>query len=367
MKFDSNTNFNVVGSGVASWIAVFYLLYNNKKVTMYRDPNVIVRRIGESTVPKINEISQMLGMTDDEFLARVNGHYKYGTMFQGWNGDSWLYYFANEANNVQSVQRETFAYHIDAPGFTELMREHCLEKYKDTFTLVDEPFDLKNYKEDEFYIDSTGQQGILSTHVGIEHVETDLLLNDHAWIGNGPAGYKPYTNSKAMTAGWLWNISLKTRMSYGYVFSSKYLSIEDAKQEFIDNVGFEPEKLIPFKSRRPKQQWIGNVMALGMSAGFIEPLNATANFAAQSTIINFLKLMDKPEVFNRLMSKTYDGIHKWIRALYGLNSIQGNPYWDHYKSHREQAIKDIEFYSVRGHQGLMSKHSWNLLKTNMIK
>ena len=57
---------------------------------------------------------------------------------QGWNGDSWLYYFAHEANNVQSVQRETFAL-IDAPGFTELMREHCLEKYKDTFTPVDEP------------------------------------------------------------------------------------------------------------------------------------------------------------------------------------------------------------------------------------
>lgn len=365
MKLDDNTVFNIIGSGVSSWIAVLYMVHAGKRVVMYRDPNVIIRRIGESTVPYINEIACMLEMTDDEFLARVNGHFKYGTFFRGWNNDSWLYYFANELDNVHATtQRETFAYHIDAPGFCDLMLEHC-SKF-DNFTLIDEPFDVENYSTEEFYIDATGQQGILAGKVGVEHVDTDFLLNDHAWIGNTEPGYKPYTESKVMTAGWLWNISLRTRMSYGYVFSSKYISIEDARKEFVEHTGIEPEKLIPFKSRRPIRQWKDNVLALGMSAGFIEPLNATANFASQATIKTFLKTMDRPEVFNRVMKQTYDGVHKWIRTLYAMNTIENSAYWDEYKKYRPQAERDLIHYSKVGHIGLMGKHSWNLLKTNML-
>jgi hypothetical protein len=170
-----------------------------------------------------------------------------------------------------------------------------------------------------------------------------------------------------MSAGWLWSISLQSRMSYGYVFSSKHQSIDDAKKEFFAKTGVEPENVIKFKSRRPVAQWVNNVVAIGISAGFIEPLNATANFIAQASVKQLLKLRQKPEVFNRLMNKTFEGIYKWVRALYGLNSEQG-AYWQYYRDqHREQAIKDIEFYSVNGHQGLMSKHSWNLLKKNMLR
>lgn len=90
MKLDDNTVFNVIGSGVSSWIAVLYLVHAGKSVVMHRDPNVIIRRIGESTVPYINEIACMLEMTDDEFLERVNGHFKYGTFFRGWNILHWI-------------------------------------------------------------------------------------------------------------------------------------------------------------------------------------------------------------------------------------------------------------------------------------
>ncbi len=194
-----------------------------------------------------------------------------------------------------------------------------------------------------------------------------MLINDHAIIANGPPIYKPYTESQTMSAGWMWSISLQSRMSYGYVFASEYQSIEDAKKEFTAKTGIEAENVIKFKSRRPVEQWIDNVVAVGISAGFIEPLNATANFVAQASVKQLIKLREKPKVFNRLMNKTFEGIYTWVRALYGLKSAEGE-YWKYYRDeHHEQALRDVEFYSQNGNQGLMSKHSWGLLRDNMIK
>ena len=355
--------YNVIGSGTASWVACLYLLKANKQVRLYHDPEVIVRKIGESTVPAINEIPKLIGMTDQEFLNRVNGYFKYGTMFCGWkDGDSWLYYFGNEPNGLESVQHQTYAYHIDAPGFCEVMREWC--EQQPNFTIVDRKFTLQDYNKEEFFIDATGQDGILTNTVGFEHDVSDYLINDHAVIGNTIPSYIPYTKSQAMSNGWMWSISLQSRLSHGYVFSSKYISKQDAIAEFESVTGIKHEAVIPFQTRIPRQSWKENVLFLGLSAGFVEPLNATANFAAQSGIKNFLLLEDKPEVYNRLITRTYDGIHKWISALYSLNTNTGD-YWDYYKHHAPQARKDIEFYIQKGHQGLMGKHSWGLLRKHM--
>lgn len=365
MKFETNMPINIVGNGVAGWISALYLVDAGEDVTLYSDPNVVVRRIGESTIPVINEISKILGISDQELVERANGYLKYGNIFTGWNGTTWLYYPGNEEDNLMTKQRQTFSYHIDAPGFCSILQEWC--ESKPNFKIVPRNFTLDDYNKEEFFIDATGENGILSTHVGIKHIDSQLLINDHAVIANGPPIYKPYTESHTMSAGWMWSISLQSRMSYGYVFASKYQSIEDAKKEFTAKTGLEAENVIKFKSRRPVEQWIDNVVAVGISAGFIEPLNATANFIAQASVKQLIKLREKPKVFNRLMNKTFEGIYTWVRALYGLNSAEGD-YWQYYRDeHREQALKDVEFYCEKGHQGLMSKHSWGLLRDNMIK
>lgn len=361
----NNQIINVIGSGTASWIACLYLLKANKQVKLYHDPDVVVRKIGESTVPTINEIPKLIGMTDQDFLNRVNGYFKYGTLFANWkDGDSWLYYSGNEPAALETDRHQTYAYHIDAPGFCEVMQEWC--ETQPDFEIINRKFTLDDYNKEEFFIDATGAGGVLSNTVGLEHNKSDYLINDHAVIGNTDPSYIPYTKSQALSNGWMWSISLQGRLSHGYVFSSKFITPYQATIEFEEVTGIKHEAVIPFETRIPKQSWKENVLFLGLSAGFVEPLNATANFAAQSGIKNFLLLQDKPEVYNRLMTKTYDGIHKWISALYSLNTRDG-AYWDYYKSHKEQALKDIDFYIERGHQGLMGKHSWGLLKTHMTK
>ena len=355
--------YNVIGSGTAAWIACLYLLNAGKSVTLHRDPDVVVRRIGESTVPTINEIPAIMGVSDQDFLNRVNGFFKYGTQFCGWTrANDWLYYSANETDNLETQRNQTYAYHIDAPGFCEVLQQWCLQQ--DGFTLYNSKFTPSKYRKSQFYIDATGATGVLSEIAGLQHRASDYLINDRAVIGNGPAQYIPFTRSTALSRGWLWQISLQSRCSYGYVYSSKYLSDAEAESEFCRVTGTRKEAIINFSTRIPERAYIDNILFLGLSAGFIEPLNATANFAAQSGIKNFILLEDKPEVYNRLINRTYDGIHKWISALYSLNNNTGE-YWDYYKSHAQQARRDIEFYSEHGHQGLMGKHSWSLLGRNM--
>lgn len=356
--------YNVIGSGTAAWIACLYLIKANKPVTLHRSPDVVVRRIGESTVPTINEIPKLLGMSDEDFLEKVNGYFKYGTMFNGWkDNNNWLYYSANEPDSKTTARHQTYAYHIDSPLFCEVLQEWC-EK-QELFTLVNKTFSKSDYNKDDFYVDATGQSGVLKDIVGFEQQTSDFLINDCAITGNEDNIYQPFTNSQAMSNGWLWSISLQTRMSHGYVFSEKYQSVEDAIIEFEEHTGIKHENVVRFETRMPKDPWQGNVLFLGLSAGFIEPLNATANFAAQSGIKNFIALEHNPKAYNRLINHTYTGIHKWIKALYSCNTRQGE-YWDYYKQNKENALKDIEFYSEKGHQGLMGKHSWTLLKKNML-
>jgi len=356
--------YNVIGSGTAAWTACLYLITAGKKVTLYRDPNVIVRRIGESTVPIINEIPKILNMSDQDFLNRVDGYFKYGTLFSNWkDNDSWIYYPANEKNSLETVKNQSYAYHIDAPGFCNLIEEYCLNYTN--FKIKNKKFSLADYNRSDFFIDSSGQNGILSETVGLEHEKSDFLINNRAVIGNGNSKYMPYTKSKALNRGWLWSISLQSRMSYGYVYSSDFMTDVEAKQEFTENTGVEAENIIEFETRIPKKLWIDNVLFLGLSAGFIEPLNATANFAAQSGIKNFLRLEDNTNAYNRLIAKTYSGIHRWIRALYSCNTLEGE-YWEYYRKNRNSAIEDINFYSQVGHQGLMGRHSWSLLKDHMV-
>ena len=82
MKFENNMKINIIGNGVAGWISALYLVEAGEDVVMYSDPNVVVRRIGESTIPTINEIATIIGITDEELINKVNGYFKYGNIFK---------------------------------------------------------------------------------------------------------------------------------------------------------------------------------------------------------------------------------------------------------------------------------------------
>jgi len=150
------------------------------------------------------------------------------------------------------------------------------------------------------------------------------------------------TTSTALTSGWAWSIPLSTRYGNGYVYSSKYISDEDAEQELRAHIGpschgFDA-KLIKMRLGRNEQHWHKNVLAVGLSQGFIEPLEATALMLIQHTVESFINdfeamtatnisLAQQQNSYNLALNEVFDSVKDYIVAHYRLNSRTDSDYW----------------------------------------
>lgn len=111
----------------------------------------------------------------------------------------------------------------------------------------------------------------------------------------------PYTEAIAMNYGWMWKIPVQNRYGCGYVFDSDFISDDEAKKEIDDYLGFEVEspKTFSFNAGCYEEVWINNCLAVGLSAGFIEPLEATSLMQSAIQLKSFFKL------YNSIKTKNY--------------------------------------------------------------
>jgi Tryptophan halogenase len=158
--------------------------------------------------------------------------------------------------------------------------------------------------------------------------------------------YRPYregeviesaTSATALSAGWVWRIPLFNRIGTGYVFSSEFKSDDEAIRELsqhlrIDLDTYQP-RVIKMRVGRLRRAWVGNCIAVGLSGGFIEPLEATAIMASMVTafqITRHFPTRSMPEMlrreFNRRIDALYDGIRDFITMQYFLAN-RPEPFW----------------------------------------
>ena len=146
------------------------------------------------------------------------------------------------------------------------------------------------------------------------------------------------TLATAMSCGWAWKIPLTNRYGNGYVYSSAFCSADQAEYELRAHLGLldadVPVRHLRMKIGRVEQHWAGNCLAVGLSQGFIEPLEATALFLVQQTVAVFAEYFTRGEFthrlrdeFNQRINNHFDGVRDYIVTHYKTSSRRDTEYW----------------------------------------
>ena len=182
------------------------------------------------------------------------------------------------------------------------------------------------------------------------------LFNDRAVVMPTPhtAPALPQTEAVAMSAGWRWSIPLTSRVGNGYVYSSRHISNEDAAAELRSAIGAVDDETEPrflkMKVGRLENSWTRNCLAVGLSQGFVEPLEATALHIVIHTALDFAQAYESGgftdrhrDTFNTRIAERYDGIRDYIVAHYRMNRRTDTNYWRENAANQAlpQGLKDM--------------------------
>jgi glycine/D-amino acid oxidase-like deaminating enzyme len=255
-----------------------------------------------------------------------------------------------------------YAYHVDAALFADYMRDFAvargIEHVRDDVVDVrlDQggaiealQLDQRGLYPVEFVVDCTGFKSLIWSRMGAEPFISvgQRLLNDRAIPFQlphcNPQAIEPATRVIALGAGWVWRVPLYSRLGTGYVYSSAFRSDDEAQAEFIahlrasgDLAGDAPDpetRVIKMRVGYTRQPWIKNCVAIGLSSGFVEPLESTAIFAidaaAHRLVMNFPDKQFSPALakeYNALSTALMEEIVDFLQLNY-ITSERDEPYW----------------------------------------
>jgi len=279
-----------------------------------------------------------------------------------------------------------YAYHLDAGAFANILKEHCkselgvehiigtvkdvaLHKGGDIASLQLEgdegPFDLSA----DLYIDCTGFRSLLlGDALKVPYISnTDYLFNDTALAVRTPYPDDDdpmacHTIATGQNAGWTWDIALTNRRGVGHVYASDYLSDVEAEENLVNYLGRSVDDLeikkIKFKSGYREKTWAHNCVAIGLSGGFVEPLEATAimlvevsaRYVAENLPVDAATMAVTAKRFNKQMDYRWQRITDFLKLHYALTQ-RPEPYW---QAHRDEAgipdslKEDLAIWKFRG-------------------
>ena len=196
--------------------------------------------------------------------------------------------------------------------------------------------------EGDFFIDCTGFRSLLLGGMLDTEFEdwTHWLPCDRAIaVPCATKGdFTPYTKATARKAGWQWRIPLQHRIGNGHVYCSEFLSDDEALETLLANIDGDPQaepNRLRFTAGMRKRHWVGNCLALGLSAGFMEPLESTSIHLIQSSLARFLQMLPGERLdpaiateFNRQTEFEWARIRDFLILHYRANGREGEPFWD---------------------------------------
>ena len=209
----------------------------------------------------------------------------------------------------------------------------------------------------DFFVDCSGFRGVLieeAMQAGFEDW-SDWLPCDRAWAvpTAREAKITPYTRAIAMEAGWRWRIPLRHRTGNGYVFSSRYQDEQVAREALLRALGEETlaePRLLRFQPGQRRKSWSGNVVAIGLSSGFLEPLESTSIHLIQSGIAKLLALFPRhggdrlvAEQFNRIFSQEMRDVRDFLILHYKYTTGRTETMW---RACQAMSVPDSVAYRV---------------------
>ncbi len=218
----------------------------------------------------------------------------------------------------------------------------------------------------DLFIDASGFRSELLGRALEEPFESfgHTLFCDRAVIGGWPRTDEPilpYTTCETMDAGWCWQIEHEHWINRGYVYSSRFLSDDAAREELLrknPKVANEP-RVVKFRTGRYRRAWVENVFAVGNAAGFVEPLEATAISAILTqcrTLADclfegsFESTPTMADMCNRFLGGSWDEIRDFIALHYKFNTRLDTPFWQMCRAETTlgSAQSIVDFYVENG-------------------
>lgn len=379
----------IVGGGSAGWITAAFFAAKKYSVTLIESANVPTIGVGESTIPSIVDFLDSIGITEQDLFDHCSAVRKYTIQHNNWNGEqeSWYHHFCfDESEHDEQIswmskyicpdKKWRWAYHLDALKLGALVRDRSAIP-NGVQHIVDDVIDVVygndgieqvvctggSYSAD-LYIDCSGFKSLLRGPLGVEYRYHDSLINDTAVCGPGVylSGEHPlpYTQTFSMDYGWRWRVCIQHRTGNGYAFNSKMISVENAKKEFIAKTpGLDVDKIfvVPIRNGYNSEPWKQNVVCLGLSCGFLEPLEATGLFLVHGPVMLLEKLLDDSQgqaKFNKIWTKLYNHIAEFLSLQYKTSKLNHTAYWQHFKK-----VNEVKLPTVK--QALFDQYSFRNL------
>ncbi|MDT8408854.1 MAG: tryptophan halogenase family protein [Wenzhouxiangellaceae bacterium] len=294
-------------------------------------------------------------------------HYWARAQAEGLGLDLWAYSLNAEAAAAHAFGRVepgqsavasgiNYAFHFDASLYAAYLRRYAeqrgvvrLEGKVDDIQLNGENGHIQQLRLDrgdmvggELFVDCSGFRGLL-----IEHALKTGYTDWSHWLPCDRAAavpsqrstpLVPFTRSIARKAGWQWRIPLQHRTGNGHVYCSRFISDDEAVSTLLANLDGEPAaepRLLHFTTGHRNRFWNRNCVAIGLSAGFMEPLESTSIHLIQSGISRLLNLFpntgfdaDLAQEYNRQTQFEYERIRDYLILHYQANGRVGEPFWE---------------------------------------
>lgn len=392
----------IAGGGTAGWMcaaAMGKVLEKVAEITLVESEEIGTVGVGEATIPTLLTYNGLLGIDEAEFLSAVRGTFKLGIAFENWTelGHRYIHSFGITGQDhwsagfqhfwrrgrklgvakefgqycleLVAAEEEKFAhlpklglnyaYHIDSSAYAAYLRKfaerHGVKRREGKIAEVarSEAGDIKALRlqggdliEGDFFIDCTGFRALLiGEALGVGYEDwTHWLPCDRAIAVQTESVRppRPYTRSIAHEAGWQWEIPLQHRTGNGIVFSSRFMREETAQDLLLRRVEgrtLTDPRLIRFRTGMRRAHWHRNCVAVGLSSGFIEPLESTSIHLIQRSVMRLVQMFPAGTVsfsdikeFNDQTAYEVEHIRDFIILHYHLTLRSDSSFWRHLRT-----------------------------------